>query len=303
MILVSALGEHSERVSMAAARKVLIDGFAAAKGASDVLVPKRPLAELFGQRLPKTIANLGVDIQNGVSVQSIECANQPDSNAAVVTSDQILHCDHVICAVPWHRAADIVACDTVRKDLIRCQHFPMSPITGVHLWFDRPVTDRPHAVLVGTTSQWLFQNPFRVNSHSGTQSDDDSGAFYCQVVISASSAGTECKEALVRRVHDELKHAFAGAQQAKLLRSRVVTDPRSVFSITPEVQRLRPPATTALPWLHLAGDWIDTGWPATMEGAVIGGRMAAASIANKEGLDIPIDPGLKRGLLARWLIH
>jgi uncharacterized protein with NAD-binding domain and iron-sulfur cluster len=77
-----------------------------------------------------------------------------------------------------------------------------------------------------------------------------------------------------------------------------------VFSLRPEVAALRPAASTPLPWLHLAGDWIDTGWPATMEGAVISGRMAANSIAAREDLSpVEIDPGLPRRWLARTMIR
>ena len=102
----------------------------------------------------------------------------------------------------------------------------------------------------------------------------------------------------------DLQHVSAEAKQARVLHSRVVTDPNSVFSIRPEVLELRPSSSTALPWFHLAGDWIDTGWPATMEGAVISGRMAANSIAKQEGWQpIEIDSGLPRGLLARALIR
>jgi uncharacterized protein with NAD-binding domain and iron-sulfur cluster len=125
------------------------------------------------------------------------------------------------------------------------------------------------------------------------------------VVISASNKWRSLsKEALVQRVMSDLRHLSEDACHARLLHSRVVTDPHSVFSIQPDVLELRPSASTSLPWFHLAGDWIDTGWPATMEGAVISGRMAAGSVAAREGWDpIEIDPGLPRGTLARLLIR
>ncbi len=151
--------------------------------------------------------------------------------------------------------------------------------------------------MVGTISQWLFRDP--IDSTRGAQDH------YYQVVISASHDARQLpREALVDQVLGELRHAFPKAGDARLLRHRIVTDPKSVFSIRPEVEAIRPPARTPLPWLHLAGDWIATGWPATMEGAVISGRMAAASVLDREGLaPVSVDPGLRPAWLARWLIR
>lgn len=297
IVLVSALGEQTARVSMAAARKVFIDGFAAARGASDVCVPIRPLSKLIGRDLASEVASLGVRIQTNSPVTDIT------ADRTVVVSDAApIDADHVIVAVPWYRIDRLFSDEAVRgalPNMIAWTHFPTSPITGIHLWFDRPITDRPHAVMVGTTAQWLFRDPVFA---------DDSGdarRFYYQVVISASEqARAMDRGTLIDTVLGELRHAFDGARDAKLLSHRVVTDPRSVFSVRSDVMRLRPPAPTALPWLHLAGDWIDTGWPATMEGAVIGGTMAAASVMRQESLTPPaVDPGLRPGWLARRLIR
>jgi uncharacterized protein with NAD-binding domain and iron-sulfur cluster len=124
-------------------------------------------------------------------------------------------------------------------------------------------------------------------------------------VISASRQTRQLpKDELITRVLAELRHAFVDARDANLIRHRVVTDPKSVFSIRPEVEATRPPARTALPWLHLAGDWIDTGWPATMEGAVISGRLAANNILEQLGHhQIPVDAGLPRSWLSKLLIR
>ncbi len=182
-------------------------------------------------------------------------------------------------AVPWHRIADLLggtSATAAVPNLAAFARIPASPITGLHLWFDRQITTKPHAVMVGTISQWLFRDPIN--------SANDSDEHYYQVVISASHQARRIPKAeLVDRVVAELRQAFRGARDANLLRYRIVTDPNSVFSVRPEVDTLRPAARTALPWLHLAGDWIATGWPATMEGAVISGRMAASSLLEQEG--------------------
>ncbi|MGI9474339.1 MAG: hydroxysqualene dehydroxylase HpnE [Rubripirellula sp.] len=304
VIAVSALGETLDVVSMAAVRKVFVDGFAAARGASDVLVPKLPLAELMGKYLTDRIRELGVEIREGCKVRSVE---PRDSDAVVTSKDGGAQTfEHVVVAVPWYAIDSLLP----KKCVPNTDCFvdvPASPITGVHLWFDRQITERPHAVLVGTAAQWLFRQPWEPSAAGSEFADTAlrSAGEYYQVVISASQKLRSLpKDALVGQVVEELMHAFPDARQARLLQSRVVTDPKSVFSIRPEFEAIRPPANTAHCCLHLAGDWIATGWPATMEGAVISGRMAASSIADREALELPgVDPGLLRGWLARLLIR
>ncbi|QDV46935.1 15-cis-phytoene desaturase [Stieleria neptunia] len=317
VILVSALGESTGHVSMAAARKVLIDGFAIARGASDVLIPTVPLADLFGRLLSGVLAGRGVEIRTGHPVQQIT------PEARVITPAGDLEADAVIGAVPWHQIDKLFdrwpdAQRSRLPNLDAISKIPSSPITGLHLWFDSPITALDHAVMVGTTAQWLFRDPFasRHEPAAGTPAAGTSGAakqHYYQVVISASKETISgSKQALVDTVLAELRHAFPAARSATLLRHRLVTDPKSVFSLRPEVDALRPAATTQLPWLHLAGDWTQTGWPATMEGAVISGRLAAEAVAEQLGSDSGWDfappnrllcPGLPPGRLARWLIR
>jgi squalene-associated FAD-dependent desaturase len=294
VIVVSALGEQTDVVAMSAVRKVFVDGFAAARGASDVLVPRLPLAELFGRRLRAAIEKLGVKVQTGMTVVNVQ-ASTPHA-ATVVTADGThLDADHVIVAVPWHAIAKLISGVDI-PGIDQFARIPASPISGIHLWFDREITKRPHAVMVGTLAQWLFRDPIANRSN-------EPSAYYQVVISSSDEARSHPKEQLVETVLSELRHAFSAANEAKLIRSRIVTDPKSVFSIRPEVDAIRPSSQTHLPWLHLAGDWIATGWPSTMESAVISGRMAAHSVAEHESIGpIEIEPGLQRGWLARRII-
>ncbi|MCO8124918.1 hydroxysqualene dehydroxylase HpnE [Stieleria sp. TO1_6] len=310
VILVSALGEKTEHVSMAAARKVLIDGFAAARGASDVWIPISPLATVFGRRMQQCLVDRGVDVRCGRPVRQIT------ADATVILADDgpetddVISADHVICAVPWHQLHKLFdrwpAAERKRlPDLESIANIPSSPISGLHLWFDRPITDLPHAVMVGTTVQWVFRRP-----HDAGREYD---SHYIQCVISAAADLTRfSKQQLVDHVIAELRHAFPRAREALLKQHRVVTDPNSVFSIGPDVDAIRPPTQTAFDWLTLAGDWTQTQWPATMEGAVISGRRAAEHIlescqdqhpANAATNAPVVCPGLPRGRLARLLIR
>jgi len=308
VVIVSALGESSAVVAMSAARKVFIDGFLAARGASDVLIPRRPLSELFGVRLPAAIIRQGVQIQTQAAVRSIDFADAQDQTAGLMVQIGNTHevFDHVIIAVPWHQIGKLVAPALASSASLRSDiwaTFPSSPISGVHLWFDAAITDAPHAVMVGTLAQWLFARP-DVGLSKAAGNDSPTRHYY-QVVISASGQVRQLASGeVVERILNEIRAAFPAARTAKLLASRVVTDPQSVFSIRPAVDAARPNSSTAVPGLHLAGDFVQTGWPATMEGAIISGRQAANSLLRTQGrLGVTISGGLPQNWLTRRLIR
>ena len=163
----------------------------------------------------------------------------------------------------------------------------------MHLWFDRQLTDLPNAVFVGRLSQWVFARD-RIR-----QSNDH----YYQVVISASYdlAGRE-RQSVVDEVLGDLAAALPQAKAAKLLRWQLITDRQAVFSARASVDFIRPAQRTENPKLLLAGDWTRTGWPATMEGAVRSGYLAAEAIVAQLGrAERIVAPDLPRNWLTRSL--
>ena len=179
--------------------------------------------------------------------------------------------------------------------------FQSAPISAVHLWFDRPITELPHAVLPGRLSQWVFNH----GKQAPAGSDDAQGrGYYYQVVISASrELADQAREATIAKVREELAAAWPEAAQAKLIQSRLITQQHAVFSPLPGTERLRPNQRTGVPNLFLAGDWTATGWPATMEGAVRSGYLAAEAVLGSLGWPAEIlVPDLPRPWLARRVI-
>ncbi|TVP95743.1 MAG: FAD-dependent oxidoreductase [Planctomycetaceae bacterium] len=307
VVLVSALGESSETVSMAPARKVFVDGFLANRHAGDVLVPRLPLAELFGRRLPDRLRATGIELRTGTPVRRIRLPSQdePNERGSIILefAGETIQTDQIVLAVPWHQVDKLVDPDLARRAGLKpaaWNAFSASPISGVHLWFDRSLTAAPHAVLVGTLAQWMFRRPNPTPTH-----DPPNAGHYLQVVISASrSVRSLTAEQVIRQVVDDLLGAFPQTPEPRLLAARVVTDPQAVFSVSPAVEMARPASKTEFSSLHLAGDFVQTGWPATMEGAVISGRQAANSLLEAIGrpstcLTSPLRPGT----LARWLIR
>lgn len=288
-VIESALGESIDLVDVAAARKVVVDGFLAHRHAADLWVPTVPLGELFGVRLAGWLTARGITVRTGWAATGIE-RDSAGRAVAILGDDERLTCDAMIVAVPWRRAARLV------PDLVPDvdDRLGGSPITAVHLWFDRQVVDLPHAVLVGRTSQWVFR--------SDEAAGDASGG-HCQVVISASRGVLGDRDGLLDTVVAEVRECFPTARTARLLDAKVVTDPTAVLSVRPGVDAVRPPARTAVPNLILAGDWTATGWPSTMEGAVRSGRIAAAGVSGHLGLPAaPLVPDLGRSVLVRLLV-
>jgi hypothetical protein len=194
--------------------------------------------------------------------------------------------------VPWHSVRSLLADELLSElpSLSEVERIEPAAITAIHLWFDRPITPLPHTVLVGRLSQWLFAGPFGAGVPPANKKAGEAPApqYYCQVVVSASHRlPSRTNDQWLADVRGELESVWPDARQAKLLRGRVVTMPAAVFSVTPEVERFRPPQQTPLENLALAGDWTSTGWPATMEGAVRSGYRAAEALLGSAKRSLP----------------
>lgn len=291
VVLVSALAESLDRASLSAARKVFVDGFMAHRHASDVLIPRVPLDELYDQRVADWLRDRGAIIHLGTPVDEIIGA--ADCAETLRFANGTSQCfDFIVAAVPWHRLSNLLS-PPLRAAIDPGQvlaNFPSSPISSVHLWFDRALTDLPHAVLVDRLSQWVFAREQQATAIE----------HYYQIVISASRdlAGRD-RQSIIEEVVADLRAIFPRSQQATLLRWQLITEQQAVFSVRPGLDALRPQQATSVANLLLAGDWTNTGWPATMEGAVRSGYLAAEAILS--GLGQPrqiVAPDLPRS----WIL-
>jgi zeta-carotene desaturase len=140
-----------------------------------------------------------------------------------------------------------------------------SPIVTVNLWFDRAVLDDPFVGLPGRAMQWVFDKRAVLGGDASHLSVVSSGASPLVALTNPE---------LIAIARQELVEALPAVRQARLVRATVVREPRATFSLAPG-QPARPPVHTAVRGLYLAGDWIDTGLPATIESAVRAGHRAA----------------------------
>ncbi len=299
VVLTSALGEDLSRASLLHARKVFCDGFLAARTAYEVHVPKVPLGEVYGKHLEDWLTRHGIVVHLGAGVDQVDA----DTHQArgIILRDGTVHCaEAIVLAAPWQHLAEMIAPQA--RDalpwLTGMSRLGASPITGVHLWFDRAIFPLPNAVLVGMLSQWIFNRG--TCAREGTADKEH----YYQVVISASRhiLGRDRGE-VVGEICEELRRLWPSARAARLLRWRLVTEQAAVFSAGPGVDRLRPTQQTPIDRLFVAGDWTHTGWPATMEGAVRSGYLAAEALLRSFGQDKRrLVADLPRGLLARLIL-
>jgi squalene-associated FAD-dependent desaturase len=259
-VLVSAINEELDRMAAAHGLQVFRLGFLARKNAYEMGVPAVPLGRLYGSEAWKRLGNVELRLRAPVSRIVIE----DGSVRGVIASEQEVRGDFYVCALPFERV------NAVAPELdLDVSAFEHSPITGIHLWFDRPVTDLPHATLLDRTMQWMF------NKHEGR---------YVQLVVSASRSLTEMPRAdVIALALRELAEFFPAARDAKLEKAHVVKEIRATFSARPGLEAQRPGNRTKAPNLFLAGDWTKSGWPATMEGAVRSGYLASEAVTAAAG--------------------
>ncbi len=275
LVLTSALNEVPERIGLRYARKVFLDGFLRHRRGFEVELPSVPLGRLYGEELQAWLARHGVTLRLGQAVRRLVLDGRAVGGLELREGSSE-EADWYVIAVPFDRLLGLLPGELVEAEPYfgNLRHLEASPITSAHLWYDRPVTDLPHAVLVGCLGQWVFNR--------GAVAP---GEHYLQVVVSAARQFRGLgHDEVQRRLTAELAHLFPAAAAAKLLRVRVVTEHAATFSAVPGVDRWRPPQGSPLRNLLVAGDWTATGWPATMEGAVRSGYLAAEELLARAGV-------------------
>jgi squalene-associated FAD-dependent desaturase len=259
-VLVSAVNEELDRMAAIHGFHVFWLGFLAASNSYQMGIPAVPLGELYAPEAWKRMGNVRLNLRAVVdrvvvgdgSVQAVEALGERH------------RADYYISAVPFERLPAIVP--ELEFDASGFEH---SPITGIHLWFDRSLTQLPYATLLDRTIQWMFNK---------------GGGRYLQLVVSASRSLVDKNRAdVIALALRELAEFFPRANEAKLEKAHVVKEVRATFSARPGLDQLRPASASKIPNLFLAGDWTRCGWPATMEGAVRSGYLAAEAVTDAAG--------------------
>jgi squalene-associated FAD-dependent desaturase len=313
-VLVSALDEELDRAAAQYGVDVFWKAFLRNRRGFEIGIPSVPLGELYGG-CREAIESRGGSVRTRTAVRGL-CVEAGRVAAAVLDDGAELTADYFLAAVPHEPLLELLPAEVVAAEpaFAALRELRSSPITGVHLWLDRVVTEEPYLALLDRTTQWIF-NKTKLYESPPIGASRPGGSVpqlpplappaqqYLQLVISASYDLVEKpRQEIVDLCWREVQEALPGARAAKLVKSTVVKEVAATFSPAPGCDRLRPGPRSPLANLFLAGDWTATGWPATMEGAVRSGYRAAESILAADGRaqtilrdDLPAE-----GLARRW---
>jgi squalene-associated FAD-dependent desaturase len=296
LVIASALNADLDAISVPYAAKVIRELFMNSAEAGAMGMSSVPLSELYGAA-KAFLEERGSTVHLNTNVESAEW-DEAASKWSVQTRSGTLFSEFLLIALPFEAMQKLLphlprsqrAEELGRK----AESFIHWPICSVHLWFDRQITDLPHAVLLDREIHWMYNKsvlqPWR--EHNGS---------YLELVQSASRefAARERNQAIEQGL-SELAEFFPEVKTAKLEKAALVKEVRATFGVPPGIDNNRPSAISPWPNCFLAGDWIATAWPSTMESAARSGHIATDELCAVACGDAPrfLSPDLKpRGLM------
>ncbi len=302
VVVVSALDEELDKTDARYGIDVFWKAFLSNRTGYRIGVPSVPLVELY-EGCKFAIEQKGGEVNLRATARSLQIENGAITSAQFDAGREE-RADAFILAVPHTGVADLIPDEIKRKDSAfrNLAMLKTAPITGVHFWFDREVMSEPFVTLLDTTTQWIFNKTALYVPSNGGGRTSTKGQ-YLQLVVSASyNLLQKSRQEIIDVCLKEVRQALPAAREANLIKATVIKETAATFSPEPGVDRWRPKQETSVNGLFLAGDWTDTGWPATMEGAVRSGYLAAEAVLRKEGRPHRfVQPELRAdGLVALW---
>jgi squalene-associated FAD-dependent desaturase len=298
VILVSALDEQLDRIDARYGIDVFWKAFLSTRGGYRLGIPRVPLGDLY-EGCRRALDARGGEIQlrtgaRGFLVVDGRVDGVEREDGSVETAD------YYLAAVPQDALPQLLPPEILEREPVfsNLRNLSASPITGVHLWFDRRVMSEPFLTLLDSTTQWIFN---KTQLHGGSVDGPQDATQYLQLVISASySLSARSRQDIIALCLEELRGVLPATREAKLVKGTVVKEMSATFSPAPGSDRWRPVQKSPIGRLFLAGDWTSTGWPSTMEGAVRSGYLAAEAVLSEAGMPRKfVQPDLRAEGLAR----
>ena len=275
LIVLPTLNDDASEVSADMGLMVFQEGVLRSRESAGIGYAKVGLSELVSEAARDYLASRGGEAMLGAGAREI--AVDGDRVCGVRTSSGTVEGDWYISALPSYDLVAMLPQSLVEGDFFsRAKGLPYSPIVDVHIWYDRPVMDEVFSGFVDSPLQWVF-NKTRMQGE-----DESSGQYLCISLSGAWEYADTPKQEIRDMFLEEMKRLFPQAQDAQVTRLLIVKQPRATFRSIPGVGRHRLPSATPISNLFLAGEWVDTGWPGTMEGAVRSGQTAARALASRE---------------------
>ncbi len=277
LICIAAMNEDPVRASARLFERVLRLALFQSARDSCLGIPRVGLSECYTEAARDFIAARGGRLELGRSAAHLLL--QPNAAGTAeygcvgvrLADGETAQASAVVSAVPWHAFLPLLPEGIVRAEPIfsAIRELDPAPIISIYLWLDRPLTDLAFAGLRGTSIQWLF-NKSRILGQPGH--------LVSLVLSGAREYVDHSKEDLLAVAREDLGRLFPGARAARLLRALVIKERLATFSPSVRSESRRPGTRTPIRGLYLAGDWTNTGLPATIEGAVESGYTAASEV-------------------------
>ncbi|HEY7826515.1 MAG TPA: hydroxysqualene dehydroxylase HpnE [Candidatus Acidoferrales bacterium] len=291
VVLVSALDEELDRTEARYGIDVFWKAFLANRQGYRVGIPSVPLAELY-EGCREAVIQRGGEVRLRARVQEIRVRENRFAGAVLEDGTELTP-DACVAAVPHDALLEMLPAEmsSAGGALEGVRHLRTSPITGVHLWFDRTVMTQPFLTLLDHKTQWIFNKTLLSRAASSNEvapaKEKEAGGQYLQLVISASYDFVKLgRQEIIDLCRKELAEVLPATREARLVKSTVIKEVNATFSPAPGVDRFRPAQDIGVENLFLAGDWTRTGWPSTMEGAVRSGYLAAEALLASRGTNI-----------------
>jgi len=274
LVIASALNADIENIAVHYAAKVIRELFMNSAEAGSMGMSTVPLSELYAEA-ERFLARHGSRVVYNSSVETLQW-DEVAKQWSIETRAGTLASGYLVMALPFEAAgklfANMPAVEGANELIAETQKHEHWPLCSVHLWFDREITNLPHAVLLDREIHWLY-NKGRIQPWRKLKGS------YVELVVSASRAfAALSREEAIALAMKELAEFFPIVKEARLEKAALVKEMRATFGVPPGIDSARPNPASPWPRLFLAGDWINTGWPSTMESAARSGHLAAEAL-------------------------
>lgn len=273
----AVMNEEPDRASASLFKTVLRMAFLTDRKGSRIVIPAVPLSRLFAGHAEDYIKNHGGIIEKGCLASEILIDKREGGSRVSgirLQDGKVLEGDFYISAVPYYSLKRLLSQDVMMK-YSSCfngiSQMKPSPIISIHLLFDKSITNNPFAAFINSPIQWIFNKEmiYKDKAYRG---------LFSIVISGAHSYLQWSSEKLLEMAMAELGKILPETNSARLLYSRIIKERAATFSPKPGIDKYRLPQKTPMSNLFLAGDWTDTGLPATIEGAVLSGYRCAEMI-------------------------
>ncbi|MBX2990594.1 MAG: hydroxysqualene dehydroxylase HpnE [Bacteroidetes bacterium] len=269
-LAISIMNEHIAKASARVFIDSLRHAFLAERKNSAIAIPQVGLSELYVDDAVRFIRERGGEIRVIADVLQLEACDSRISHVKTRSGADV-ECSAVILSVPHYRLPDLMPPQLQPTNLTSFASVPNTPIVSIHLWFAIDFMPYDMLGLIGRRVQWVF-NKRTINEEKG-----EGGHVSCVISAGDEFTGMSSDE-LVRIAVEDLQSVYPSVPLAPS-HGVVIREKRATFSCTPESEKLRPNHQTGIANLFLAGDWTNTGLPATIEGAILSGERCAAFAA------------------------